>query len=94
MFALKVRASKLLKMKKLKLKMEQLSNAQMLSRDQLKKVMGGTGSTGYEGACRDDSDCPTQNIINACGEVVKNVSGQCYQAADETKQTCHYNTNC
>jgi len=60
-------------MKKLHLKALNLGANQILSRDQLKKVFGGDGSSG--GLCVDGTTCPTECLTSAdCGD-----TGTCYK---------------
>ena len=45
-------------MKKLKLNLQQFEGAEVLTRSQLKQIMGGEGGSGGDGAaCENDSDC-------------------------------------
>lgn len=58
---LSIKQFKFKEMKKLKLDFQHLGNAEILTRNQLKNIMGGydvtkTGS-GYDGCCVSDKDC-------------------------------------
>lgn len=45
-------------MKKLKLDFQHLGNVELLTRSQLKQIVGGDGGSGGDGAaCENDSDC-------------------------------------
>ncbi|MDP3665744.1 MAG: TIGR04149 family rSAM-modified RiPP [Sediminibacterium sp.] len=51
-------------MKKIKLNLQQLDNSEVLTREQLKNILGGTGSGGD---CQKNGDsCDTQKAINCC----------------------------
>ena len=79
-------------MKKLKLNLLNLEGAAVLTRQQLKMVMGGmmdSGGSGDSKECENDSDCGT--LTRTCPDgTVQTAEGRCYAHAGATKKTCHY----
>ncbi|MGC4233871.1 MAG: hypothetical protein QM594_12910 [Niabella sp.] len=76
-------------MKKLKLNLQNIEGAEILSREQLKMVIGGNGGSGDPTECETDADCET--LTRPCSEGgVQTAIGRCYANPGKTKKTCHY----
>lgn len=75
-------------MKKLKLQAVQFGAIEVLTRTQLKNILGGDGS-GDAKECTKDADCGTKTITNACGDQVT-VSGVCSSVTHK----CSWGTAC
>lgn len=61
-----------------------------LTRDEVKKVMGGDAPPD---ACTSDADCVTGIIIYCNGVPTESGSGRCYGTGGSAK-TCHYSVGC
>lgn len=71
-------------MKPKKLNFSEMKNA--LSRDEMKKIMAGSGGGGT--ACNSNSDCGSKTIKCSSGSIT--VTGYCYAEPGTSSKTCHY----
>ena len=76
-------------MKKLKLSLQNIEGVEVLTRAQLKMVMGGDGGSGA-GECTNDRDCGTQTKTCPDTGITQTSEGRCYAHSGATIKTCHW----
>ena len=85
-------------MKKLKLSLQNIEGAEVLSREQLKKVMGGEGGSGDDGGwptCHTDMDCGTKQARCVESGNIVTSNGRCYSTTGSWfDKRCHYGFPC
>jgi len=74
-------------MKPKKLNFAEIKN--VLSRNEMKKIMAGSGSGGGGTICLWDSDCGTITVTCSNGGSITAV-GHCYYNSGAPTKTCHY----
>ena len=84
-------------MKKLKLSLQNIEGVEVLTRAQLKMVMGGSGDGGSGKECTTDSDCGKKTITSppcASVEYPIEVDGHCVQTNNQNYHKCFWTVVC